>query len=329
MTISARTSKMLWGRAAARCSMPHCRALLVLDETSTASPGLVGEMAHIVGEKKDGPRGNSPLTDDQRNEYKNLILLCRNHHGEIDQQPEIWPVDRLHGIKMEHETWVRNSLPNFDSARQFDDELYAGYIDEWGERCHIDQWTEWTSGIFSLGQPSVPLEVHTDLREICRWILKRIWPGRYKHVERSMNNFALVCRDFINIFDQHATKLHDNALITRKFYQVDNWDRDQYHRLLRIYEHHVDLVQDLGLELTRAANWVCDCVRTDLLRSYRLKEGRLSIQSGPHSDFKWKEWVVEYDEMERLVEQPYPGLTTFITVRASRDSFFGSGPAPE
>jgi hypothetical protein len=105
MTISPKTTKMLWGRAAARCSVVQCRAELVVDRTANDKEALIGEMCHIVAEAENGPRGQSALTSEQRHEYDNLILLCRNHHGDIDAQPETFTVELLKEIKAAHEQW--------------------------------------------------------------------------------------------------------------------------------------------------------------------------------------------------------------------------------
>ncbi|WP_063002578.1 hypothetical protein [Nocardia mikamii] len=40
----------------------------------------LGEIAHIVADSPNGPRGDSPLTAAARNDYQNLILLCNQHH---------------------------------------------------------------------------------------------------------------------------------------------------------------------------------------------------------------------------------------------------------
>ncbi|MER9746152.1 hypothetical protein [Mesorhizobium sp. M0140] len=303
----------------------------MLDETETDDPALVGEMAHMVAESEDGPRGVSPLTPEQRDLYGNLILLCRNHHGEIDRQPATWPVERLHQIKADHETWVRQSLPGFDALKQRDEETYAGYIDEWSKRCHLEEWTAWTSAVLSNGQPSLDVAVSEDLFELGRWTLKRIWPGRYPSLEAAMQNFARVLQDFLRVFNKHAEKPFAEAdeIWTKKFYAIEEWNPELYHRLARQYDHHVDLVQDLILELTRAANLVCDQVRAHLLSSYRIREGRLSIRSGPHSDMTWREVVVKYNEKERAAVPPYPGLDAFLIARATRDMNFGDSSAPD
>ncbi|WP_408631738.1 hypothetical protein [Methylocystis borbori] len=301
-----------------------------MDETETDNPALVGEMAHMIAESDDGPRGKSPMARQERDCYDNLLLLCRNHHGEIDRQPETWPVEHLKQIKSAHETWVSGSLTEFDKEKESDDETYAGYIDEWSKRCRLERWTEWSSSLLSFGQPNLDCEIYKDLTDLPSWIMKRAWPARYRELEVAMYNFARVLNDLNLVFNRHAKKRHDDddELWTEKFYKINEWNPERYHNLSRQYDYHVDLVQDLVLELTRAGNLICDKFRANILPSYRLSEGRLSVRSGPDEHLRWKEIVVEYDKDERIAEFPYPGLEVFLTDRESRDMFFGKGLAP-
>lgn len=99
--------KVLWGRPAGRCSMPDCRKLLC----PYPQPGSVlGEMAHIVAESPNGPRGAYNISQEKRDSYANLILLCPEHHIIIDDHPDIWTVDKLMTLKMEHEQWVEQQF---------------------------------------------------------------------------------------------------------------------------------------------------------------------------------------------------------------------------
>ena len=50
MAISDKESKVLWGKAAGRCSMPDCRKELTLEKELANDIILFGEMCHI-GEK--------------------------------------------------------------------------------------------------------------------------------------------------------------------------------------------------------------------------------------------------------------------------------------
>jgi hypothetical protein len=332
LAITIQTAKMLWGRSAGRCSMAQCRRTLVIDRTETDDETLVGEMCHMVAEASDGPRGNSPLSREQRDKYDNLILLCRNHHAEIDGQPETFPVDRLKDIKAEHERWVRQTLPEeFDQVAQRDDEIYASYVDEWSQRCNLNGWTNWSGFVLYGGQPELQIEMDKNLGELRHWLLVRIWPRRYPKLEAAFHNFRKVLQDFHEVFHRHLERKQkdDYVLRTEKFYKTRDWDQDRYDKLLSRYEHHVDLVQDLLLELTRGANLICDEVRANLLPSFRIEQGRLAVTSGPHFDLKIHTNIVEYDHAERALETPYPGLEIFETVRATRDMHFGKGAPPQ
>ena len=97
MSISNPELKKLYGLAAGRCSI--CKVNVF------GSDVHIGEMAHIIAKKAKGARGDvNPLAD--RNGYGNLILLCANHHTEVDQNPDFYTVEKLHRIKAEHEASV-------------------------------------------------------------------------------------------------------------------------------------------------------------------------------------------------------------------------------
>lgn len=107
MPVSERTSKIVWGQCAARCCM--CKKDLLF-ETNGAVSSLIGEVAHIVGETTTAARGVSPLSLSERNEEQNLLLLCRDHHKIVDDDPSTYPADQLSQIKAEHLEWIASSL---------------------------------------------------------------------------------------------------------------------------------------------------------------------------------------------------------------------------
>lgn len=83
---SARTLKMLWGRAAGRCAIPSCRIELFCDATEHDPTVIIGDIAHIEASSDKGPRANKLLSNKERDEYENLILLCQNCHTRLDGQ---------------------------------------------------------------------------------------------------------------------------------------------------------------------------------------------------------------------------------------------------
>jgi len=312
---------MLWGRAANRCAI--CHRELVLDASETDDESIIGDACHIVGEKPAGPRGDSLLTPEQRDKYANLILLCKIHHKQIDDQPNTYPVEKLQEVKASHEKWVRESLEEFDTAKQRDDEIYAGYIDEWANVADLENWRGWSSSMLG-PYPKMKTERVNQLDDMRRWILSRIWPKRYEELEAVFGNFRFVLDDFIETFREHASPLHGGeTLITESFYKKE-WDPLNYPRLLRDFHFHVDLVHDLMLELTRAANYICDKVRQDILPSYRLNEGVVLADSGPYAFLDFITHRVEYRGNERTL-YPYSGLEQFKITRKSRDYHFGEG----
>ena len=93
MPVSQQDIKLLWGRAAERCSFPKCGIKLTQDKKLASGSFPLGEQAHIVGPTKNSPRGKSNLTKKERASYYNLILLCPNHHTLIDKNPDDYTIE--------------------------------------------------------------------------------------------------------------------------------------------------------------------------------------------------------------------------------------------
>jgi hypothetical protein len=118
MSISERDVKVLWGRAAGRCTI--CKIPVTADKQTVTDAYPFGEAAHIVAEKAGGPRGDDGLPDYARNNYLNLMLLCPNCHTKIDKAPEDFSVKRLLQLKSEHESEVsRLNLSDKDDYDEF------------------------------------------------------------------------------------------------------------------------------------------------------------------------------------------------------------------
>ena len=108
MAISDKNRKILWGRSGTKCAM--CRHTLVFDSTIDDSESIVGEECHIISGAKNGPRSNSSFLRDKVDDISNIILLCRIHHKQIDDQVETYTPELLRIIKYNHEKWVEEKL---------------------------------------------------------------------------------------------------------------------------------------------------------------------------------------------------------------------------
>lgn len=312
---------MLWGRSGNMCAFPDCKKVLVVDETFTDDPSIIGEEAHIVAQKEDGPRGISPLTPEQIDKYDNLILLCSIHHKVIDDQENEYTVDKLKEFKVTHETWIKDNL-NVDHKKVKDDELYAAYIEKFIELTDLHNWNIWTSWILGSSQ-IFPKERFEAIKTVPDYIVSRIWPNRYSELEYAFINFKSVVNDLMRVYHEYLKERPDGVTV-EKFYKsyYEDFDPVKQNKLVDKYNYHNALIDDLVFELTRAANYICDKIREYIFEEFRLEEGALLITRG---DFLGSNtFRLEYRDDQRTIH-PYPGLREFMTLREQRDLHVGEG----
>ena len=95
--------KKLWGRSGNICSFPGCYEELAPGHMSNR---VLGEEAHIKGEKSTSARYDPTQSRVERDSYDNHILLCPNHHTVIDEDPNRWTVESIQQMKLKHEIQV-------------------------------------------------------------------------------------------------------------------------------------------------------------------------------------------------------------------------------
>jgi hypothetical protein len=106
MAISDRTKRLLWSRSGGYCQNPEChRDFFVFFQDGNISS--LEELAHVIGQSNQGPRGKSDLSVTERDEYNNIILLCPNCHSLIDKNPLQFSVKTLQNWKQRHEEAIK------------------------------------------------------------------------------------------------------------------------------------------------------------------------------------------------------------------------------
>lgn len=101
--VSAATEAALWALSNGRCYAPGCPSPVV----SEVRPGVYrknAQIAHIRGVR--APRHDKSLTPGQCAEFRNLLILCLPHHGEVDDRKtgeKFYPVELLTRWKTSHE----------------------------------------------------------------------------------------------------------------------------------------------------------------------------------------------------------------------------------
>jgi len=111
MSISEKVRKELWAKSGNRCAI--CK--IELFNSISKEDFNIGEECHIISSKVSGPRHELYYDYDS---YDNLILLCRNHHKEIDDCVNLktYTKDKLRSLKKQHENWVNQQLSTEDSG---------------------------------------------------------------------------------------------------------------------------------------------------------------------------------------------------------------------
>ena len=161
------------------------------------------------------------------------------------------------------------------------------------------------------------IEFSDNFDKLGPWLLCRVWPPRYPDLEDSFENFRRVLEAFQNTFHEHSD-IRGDEYWTPKLYRIPEWNPERHKLLFEKHQHHIHLVADLLLELTRAANLICDLVRSNVLYGYRREQGRVLAGN-------WgQNWLAEYSADERKLRFPFRGLDNFLLDRQTRDFCFGS-----
>lgn len=98
--------------SAGQCSFLDCPIRTERPETPEDPAVIIGEVAHIHAYEDEGPRALLTLTPADRNSYPNLMLMCPNHHTEIDKQPYTFTAEILKNWKYNTEKRVTDALRN-------------------------------------------------------------------------------------------------------------------------------------------------------------------------------------------------------------------------
>jgi hypothetical protein len=98
-SISAKVFKQLFSLSGNKCCFPGC-------DHHVFNPNgdvLIGEICHIRAIGKGGARYAEKFPKEKLDSFDNLMILCPNHHKEVDRNPDKFKVSVLLRMKAEHE----------------------------------------------------------------------------------------------------------------------------------------------------------------------------------------------------------------------------------
>ena len=295
MAINQKDIKLLWGRSGNRCAI--CKTELTQDKESVSAAYTLGEQAHIVGEKESAARGKSTLSLDERNSYHNLILLCPNHHTEIDDKEDDWPVEKLHLVKSEHELWVTETLSEtVDHVKLAKQAIVSSIVDAAVSFCQLEEWKNWTS--FALApDPVWPKELPDEIFEFRQRVIGAIWPDEFEELKRATITFSILLHRAAQTFQEHS-ETHGDRLHPYKFYKAFGYNYN-YDEDIERYKEWIIKCHHLIREATKAANWFADVVRRDVNPMFFAEKGKFLIMEGPFMDMSFGTALVEFNESEK------------------------------
>ncbi|WP_298038939.1 hypothetical protein [uncultured Microbacterium sp.] len=90
-----------------QCAFPGCSKPLLNKKGS-----YVAQIAHIEGVGKSSARHNQKLSDEDLRAVANLMLMCPNHHIEVDDKKRLaeFTVEALRAMKEKHEAKFRDAI---------------------------------------------------------------------------------------------------------------------------------------------------------------------------------------------------------------------------
>lgn len=103
---SEKTIKRLFGLSGNKCAFPGCEIILVNRDNA-----LDSNICHIEAANEGGERYNEKMTDSERADYTNLILLCRHCHDKTNDVL-VYTVDILKQMKNDHESYYLHQKLN-------------------------------------------------------------------------------------------------------------------------------------------------------------------------------------------------------------------------
>lgn len=199
--ISPKVRYLLWAKSAGRCEFDGCNKPLWKDGLTQIEMNFA-DVAHIIGDSPDGPRGDVVLSKDYCDDVSNLMLMCLNHHRMIDQITKVYSDVVLRQMKIIHEERIER-LTEIKADKTSHVLLYRGMIGEHQPKIdYREAWSamapEWYPSSrlpIELGLPNSPFQDNEENfwrfeeESLERQFNKKVKPFLFSETER--NHFSI------------------------------------------------------------------------------------------------------------------------------------------
>ena len=213
----------LFAESGNRCNFPDCNQLL-FPKNEDGTYTKLAELCHIIASSPDGPRGNLTLSRLKREDLENIILLCRNCHKKIDDNPSAFTVERLKDMKENHIKWVNERLA-FHNELNWTLLIHAGNINGKG-LVKIDEdiiFKEFL-GFYTLSNVEKLLvdEYLTKTGNWAQYITKQEeWWKKYQESKTKPQKLVICSINFISLVIHLGFLIHDTFI--SEIFQFDRF----------------------------------------------------------------------------------------------------------
>ncbi|MBX3522472.1 MAG: hypothetical protein KF807_04600 [Xanthobacteraceae bacterium] len=277
--VSVPTRVAIWGRAGARCTHPDCRKILTHFATTT-DLSLVGEVCHIRAKSPEGPRFDASYPEGLRESYDNLLLMCAVHHKIIDDLPEIYPVEKLVGLKAEHERWIDTQLSPAEKLERSVREEYSGIFSAVEQYLKLDQADRWLSFMANNEYPRIEKDFSSALFDFPTWAVRQFWPNKIPEIEATVFHLIQSIDDYTHYFVSYSSpNIFDQFHAIPKFYKMDEWNEKEYEERSMRWHEVIANCRKGAVKIASALNLLLKLVRKHVDPDYRRDEGWFIVNS--------------------------------------------------
>lgn len=184
-----------------QCAFPGCDHIMM-----TKDGKLIGQVCHIEAAEPNGQRFNPNMTNEQRRQPSNLMLMCYPHHV-ITNDVDEYPTPRLWKIKDDHESRFTGPSPVIGTLvrdwTRLSDPTYAHNLRRLNRVCNWNLSSEELETecnaltVFIRILRNVPVETRQFLRVLVERISLMQKTGV---VKKKSDALAIRCSDLQNAF---------------------------------------------------------------------------------------------------------------------------------
>jgi len=203
------TVRELFLKSGNLCAFPRCPHLLM-----NADGVFISQICHIEAAEEGGPRFNECMSNEDRRDFSNLMLMCHEHH-KITDDVEKYSVENLVQMKEAHESRfsspervILDTIQDWTKSYQSTSPKNLGdFLKALGTKLEKDEQQELVNHVcqYIAKFQLIPLELrHFFSEAISRIqrmsetsvIARHSWADKAIHVEDLINAFKLSESDF-------------------------------------------------------------------------------------------------------------------------------------